>query len=181
MTDLYFTGTELSKHIHAHTLVAFYPDKGFAIFEGYSRIKHEDLPYKVAVCRSITNTHCMLFDIEITNFHKKDIQEPPRKIQPGHEDCDPCECDCRIRFFSKDFIILEFKTITVNKELRQMTEDEIRQSTFCEDNRFKTPEEMLKRYKTLVELPLDPYESYEICEEDAPFYEEYHKIMKHST
>jgi hypothetical protein len=176
MSDyIHFNSTGLDDTIHVVDLIAFFINEGTAIFEGYSRVKKENLPHIVDVYRSHPkfNNIVAMFKIRITEIYKKDL-EPPRKEKEKDEthNCDPDECGCCIRFFPKDIMILKFEILQY---------DNIHPSinwNFCVDNRFSGPAELITRYMKLLELPEDPYEPYSPLASDDEFYTGYHEMMK---
>jgi hypothetical protein len=146
--------------LHARTLIAFYPSEGFAILEGYTRSVPKDSP--IVGNLFIGKSYYM---IEITHIARKDLQDDPS----ARVDC-TCteECDCNIVFFPTYLVILEFKV------LKQSDDG----TNYCIDDRFATPQDLLARYKSLLELPENSSFTNDPREEDAEFYAEYYRLLK---
>jgi len=170
MADYIQFDIPFEKFIHARRLIAFFPKEGYAIFEGYSRLKKEDLPYKIKIFRYQPEfTANAEFDVEIVGIFKKDLQPPPSK-RSSHC-CDPDECGCSVSFFPCDIIILRFQLIKDYNTTAKLNWN------YCLDYRFTNKLELVFRYLSLVELPDSMYDEYQSLEEDAEFYDGYHKIM----
>ena len=164
------------KVICVRNLVAFLPEEGYIIFEGYSRIKKEDLPCKIKCNRYQKKCNMAgYFEANVTEIYKKDLQPEPKE-DTGHE-CEDDECDCRYSFCSSDIII--FKINILKKEKDDATSKLYPEINFayCIDNRFKSMNELIDRYTNLVEVPEDTYESYDTRESDKDFYSGLHKLM----
>jgi hypothetical protein len=162
-------------NIFVKNLIAFLPKEGYIIFEGYNCAKKEDLPFRVQLYRSEPECNkCAIFDIEILEAYKKDLQLEMKYDSDSDSDSHDCEdeCVCNISFFPLDIII--FKINILKKESEYPSID----WSYCIDNRFKTMDNLIIRYLNLLELPQDRLAPYESREEDRPFYKEYHKLME---
>jgi hypothetical protein len=162
--DIIIWSKDMSKHIFVRNLIAFIPDCGYIIFEGYAHIKKEDLPCKITINRFVPCCQiCGVFDADIIKIYKKDLQSFKR-LDSG----DGCtDDDCRISFFSTDIIIFKINNVK---------SDNINYD-YCIDNRFNNMSELIDRYTNLLDVPDDMYESYLPRESDREFYEELHKLM----
>jgi hypothetical protein len=169
MSDYIHFMLPTDKFIYARRLVAFFPCEGYAIFEGYSHLKKEDLPYEVTIDRYQPGINASgQFVVQVTGIFKKDLWRPVKKDKEPHY-CDPDECGCSISFFPCDIIILRFQVLKAYDS--NYTWD------FCVDNRFLNTRDLINAYLGLQDLPADMYAEYESREEDASFYEGYHIVM----
>jgi hypothetical protein len=152
----------LHTHIlHARTLIAFYPSEGFAIVEGYTRSLN-NLPV-------VSNLHVgdSYYTIEITRVDRKDLQDNPASFVQC--DCPPNEdCECNIVFFPTYILILEFRVLHASVNGRR----------YCIDGRFPSPQDLLARYKSLLDLPNDMSFTNDHREEDMEFYIEYYRLLE---
>ena len=161
---IHFTNSD----IYVRRLIAFFPQNGYIIFEGYCRIKKDKLPYTTNVLRVQPNTKCSaLFDIEIIETYKKDINIPDTKNNGDAEDCEG-----HISFFPLDIIILRFNMLNVDNKFPFISWN------FSVDSRFTFPQDLIQRYLELLDVPEDSYEPYDTREEDIEFYNDYAKIME---
>jgi hypothetical protein len=176
MSDyIHFNSIELADTIWVNKLIAFFINEGTAIFEGYCRVKKENLPHVVDVYRTQPNFENIvaMFKIKITEIYKKDLEPPKSEIEAkASHNCDPDECGCCISFFPRDIMILKFEILQYDNRHPSINWN------FCLDSRFEGPSELIKRYLDLLELPDDPYESYSPLAADEEFYEEYHKVIE---
>jgi hypothetical protein len=141
----------------AHKLIAFYPKEGFAIFQGYCRLKKDELPYTItAYTQYAPKTPVGVFKLCITEVIRKVIEPPSWKKRPDCK-CDPTECECSISFFPSNIVIIKFTT-----------EDE----KDVDWNKTIDPNFSLERYMSLI----DDDESYIPANQD--FYDEYHKFIR---
>lgn len=168
MSDyIFFYQNHNDVSIFAADLVAFFPDDGFMIFEGYNHMRNNiSFPYTIELLRHEPR-FCAYYKLNITDGYKKHIQSPPRE-KPVISDPDDNE-DC-IQFFSRDMIILKFTL----KEVSSNAPDGY-DWRYCVDHRFETPEELLTMYTSLVDLPEKSWELVKNPEHE-PFYKGYHKM-----
>jgi hypothetical protein len=174
--DIRIECDDFYKRIFVRNLIAFLPEDGYIIFEGYSYIKKEDLPCKIKCNRYQMKCNMTeYFEAEVTEIYKKDLQPEPKE-DTGHE-CEDDDCDCRYSFFSSDIII--FKINITRKEKDNAVSKLYPEINFayCIDNRFKSMNELIDRYTNLVEVPEDTYEPYDIRESDKEFYIGLHNLM----
>jgi len=169
-------------NIFAHTLIAFYPDEGFMIFEGYMTPKPIQLPIITDIFyRNYQLNISKYYKIEIKKIWWKDLQEDPTK-SPRKCSCDPNSdelCECFIRFFPSNIIIIEFNVLDSPPpyDENQHIWNKINWD-YTIDWRYKSPSEMLVTYKKLLGLPEDMYQSYLECKEDRVFYIGYYAMRK---
>jgi hypothetical protein len=172
MTDyIFFHPDNDGVSVYAADVVAFFPEDGFAIFEGYNHMKGAIYPFTLKVHRSEPRLKFMAYYmINVTSSHKKHIQSPPREKPVS---CDPDEDDSCISFFSRDLIILKF---TITEAVTDAPEGY--DWRFCIDDRFETPEELLEMYESLVELPESICGDFDPNPAHQPFYIEYHRLRE---
>ena len=160
-------------NIFVKNLIAFLPKEEYIIFEGYSYVKKEDLPFKIQAYRSEPECNtCAIFDIEIIEAYKKDLQLEMKYDSDDSHECKDDDCDCNISFFPLDIIIFKINILKKDSEYPSID------WSYCIDNRFKSMDELVSRYMGLLDLPQDKWESYESCKEDASFYKDYHNLME---
>ncbi len=173
MWDFYihFIHPDHRKTTYARRLISFFPTEGYVIFEGYTRVLKSELPYKTDIYREQPRTDCKAqFKVEITDIYVKDLAEHPSKR--AQKDCDDCDdCEGCITFFPLNIVILKFNVLETSNTFPSISWN------FSVDNRFSSPTQLIERYLSLVEIPEDSYEPYEICTDDNDFYDEYHALM----
>lgn len=162
--------TENAPRIHVRDLIAFFPKEGFLAFEGYGWIPIHQLPYTVEVWRykedGTRNGH--VFNIRITAAYKKDVLEPDEALE-GH-------VPCGIQFFPCDLILYRFEGVPSGDDATLANvEDTL---PYCIDDRFTSIAELIDAYTGLLDLPVDPWKSYESRMEDMPFYTGYYHVKK---
>lgn len=140
----------------AHKLVAFFPKEGYAVFQGYCHLKSDELPYIVLACR-MNDKETTVFEIRIKEVLRKIIQPPSWKQR-----------EQGINFFPSNIIILKFETDDEKNE----------RWNFCIDSRFKSVEELVQRYSSLVDDPGFDGNGYFPREEDQEFYDEFSKFIR---
>lgn len=166
MTDYFYLrddniNSKYSVSIYSDKLIAFFPKDGFAIFQGYCHLQKDELPYTItAYTQYIPNTPVGAFNLCITEVIRKVIQAPSWEKK---EEC-TCQatdfCECSIRFFPSNIVIIKFTT-----------EDE----KDVEWDKTIDPNFSLERYMSLVDDP--GYSgSYKLANQD--FYDEYHKFIR---
>jgi hypothetical protein len=147
--------------IYAHRLIAFFPKDGFAAFEGYCHLQKDELPYTInAYTKYAPNTPVGIFKLCITEVIRKIVQAPSWEKK---EEC-TCQatdfCECSIRFFPSNIVIIKFTT-----------EDE----KDVDWDKKIDPNFSLERYMSLVDEP-DYGTPYKLANQD--FYDEYHKFIR---
>lgn len=168
---IFFDQDNNDVNVFAVDLVAFFPEDGFAIFEGYNYMRGATYPFTLKVYRSEPRLPFMAYyTIKVTGGHKKHIQSPPHEKPVS---CDPDDDDCCISFFSRDLIILKF---TVIEAVTNAPEEY--DWRFCIDDRFDTPQDLLKMYESLVELPESICGDFDPNPAHRPFYMEYHHLRE---
>ncbi len=152
--------------------IAFFPDEGFVIYQGYTYSSRAQLPFNVQISMNASKTdYNILYDVTVTDFHKKYTEPKPFvkcTCNPSDEDC-----LCNVSFQPEDIIILKFNINAVHTNAPDDYEWRI-----CVDHRYETPDELLSTYMKLVELPEDRYISIERRAEDAEFYRGYNEIKE---
>jgi hypothetical protein len=165
-------------------LVAFFPDEGFIIFEGYNHLRETPYPFTIELNRREPGlAFGAWYILNITGGYKKHIQPPPRKKEPtiikettrydDNDDNYDDDYESNITFFPRDIIILKFTL----KEVLSNAPDGY-DWRYCIDNRFETSEELLEMYESLVELPVHSWDPYEENPAHADFYKEYHVLRE---
>lgn len=133
MTDyIFFNPDNDGVSVFAKDLVAFFPDDGFAIFEGYNHMKESTYPFTIKINRYDPRLKFMAYyTIKVTEGYKKHIQSPPRK-KPVCSD--PDEDESCISFFSRDLIILKFSIVDAVTDAPEGYD-----WRFSIDDRYETP------------------------------------------
>ncbi len=169
---IHFHHPDFRKTIYVRRLIAFFPVEGYIIFEGYNRVLKSELPFRTDIYRVQPNTEfAAYFKTEIIEMYKKDIAEQPSKKKPILDNCETGDnYEGCISFFPLDIIILKFRVLESDNKYPFISWN------FSVDNRFLSPNALIDKYLSLLELPEDSYESYTPVEDDD-FYEEYHTIM----
>jgi hypothetical protein len=159
--------------IFCKDLVAFFPEDGFIIFEGYNHMRETEYPITIELNRTEPRLNFgAWFILNVTGGYKKHIQYPSRKREYNTDD----EDDGCIMFFPRDIIILKFTL----KEVLTNAPDGY-DWRYCIDDRFETPQEILEMYESLVELPLHSWDPYEENPAHADFYKGYHELRTTNT
>jgi hypothetical protein len=142
---------------------------------------------------SIVRIHSQLeceaeYDVEILHWWRKDLQEKSFIYEElvKKKDVEKCSCNiedddcwCNITFFPEYINIIEFKVINKNTNfIRNDIIDKDFLWNFCIDSRFSTSDELLSRYKQLVNIP--EYSSFtnEHCDMDKSFYAGYYNMIE---
>jgi hypothetical protein len=172
MTDyIFFHPDKGDVNVFAVDLVGFFPNDGFAIFEGYNHMRGATYPFTLKVYRSEPRLSFMAYyTIKVTEGYKKHIQPPPCEKAVC---CDPDDDDCCISFFSRDIIILKFTIIEAVTNAPQGYD-----WRFCIDDRFETPQDLLEMYESLVELPESVCGDFDPNPTHQQFYKEYHSLRE---
>lgn len=168
-------GVKYACSAFVHSLVCFFPKEGFAIFEGYCYLKPEDLPYEGIMAyrydRGRPGGETGIFKLRITEVARKVVEPPSWKVaQRCGEQCG-CDCECNIRFFPSDIIILKFEAEGLDER------DTGQDWSYCIDKRFDGPAALLERYMALIDDPGYEGDGYMPREEDQAFYDEFHRIL----
>jgi hypothetical protein len=174
--DIRIECDDFYKRIFVRNLIAFLPEEGYIIFEGYSYIKKEDLPCKIKCNRyQMKCDMAGYFEADVIETYKKDLQPEPKE-DTGHE-CADDDCDCRYSFFSSDIIIFKINIHKKEKDDKASRLYPEINFAYCIDNRFNSITELIDRYTNLVEVPEDTYGYYEPRESDKEFYNGLYNLM----
>jgi hypothetical protein len=173
MTDyIFFHPDKEDVNVYAVDLVAFFPDDGFVMFEGYSHMRESTYPFTLKINRREPRSRFVsYYTIKVTGGHKKHIQLPPREKPTVC--CDPDEDDSCISFFSRDLIILKFTILEAVTDAPEGYD-----WRFCIDDRYETPQALLEMYESLVELPESVCGDFDPNPAHEPFYVEYHRLRE---
>ncbi len=163
--------------IYSNKIVAFYPNDGFIILEGYTNLRKEILPINAEMYTTYNQIECTgFYNITIKNVWRKDLQDKPltkeewEKMRCKCEPPDDEDCCCNIQFFPTYIFIIEFDII--NKETDFIDHALIKEEewNYCIDNRYSSSQELLATYKSLLELPEGSSFTNDHREEDLAFY-----------
>jgi hypothetical protein len=173
---------KVNHNIFANKQIAFYPQDGFMIFEGYAYPKKSDLP----ITAKIFQIHSQFkigkyYEININNIFWKDLQSDPTQL-PRECTCEPSDdlCECFISFFPSEIIIIEFSIIDEKTFYKNPIVQEALIWNYCIDSRFNSPSQLLINYKQLLDLPDNRYDQYDECIADKDFYAGYYSILNMS-
>jgi hypothetical protein len=176
---VFFYDRDHHVNVFCKDLVAFFPEDGFIIFEGYNHLRDSGYPFTIELHRRESGIpFAAWYTLNITGGYKKHIQYPPKKREPetdikkeSNTDDDDYEGD--IMIFTRDIIILKFTLKEVHSDAPDGYD-----WRYCIDDRFETPQELLEMYESLVELPLHSWDPYEENPAHADFYKEYHALRE---
>lgn len=159
---------------HIIETIAFQPSKGFMIVEGYFHFREKGVtfPVNALITQEIgrADMHTLIVDhynITINNISKKYLP-----VRPQNLDYDE-ESGGYISYCEKYIIIVYFDIIKFNSEVKN-------NNTYSEintDPRFKTTEEILKRYEELADYD-ENYWNVKITEKNNEFFKDYFKFEK---
>lgn len=154
----------------ADKLIAFFPEDGFVIYEGYTYAKKSQLPHKLELLRFAGNDtkYIAHFDVTVTDFYKKFLDF---KIMEKCDCAPDDDCVCNVMFQARDIIILKFKVDNVYDKVPAGYDWRV-----CIDHRYETPEELLASYMELVELPEESFGEVILNPDHKEFYKGYYEM-----
>jgi len=154
--------------LYSDNLIAFFPDDGFLIYEGYSYARKSQMPFNLELVRA-SSKYNIEYKITITDIHKKykKSRRPFEICKCGPED----DCLCNVSFQPEDLIIVKFTVDSIYTNAPEGFDWRT-----CMDHRYDTPEELLSAYTKLVELSED---SWSVATNPAheQFYKEYYEQL----
>jgi hypothetical protein len=166
--SLQFLFYKTSRIICIENVIGFFPKQGYVFFTGYSCVQPSDLPFTIE-CEIYDSTErkTATFYLQLTEVYKKDLPLPQSVMDEPHT-CD--SEDCCITLFPNYISIFKF-TI-----LNMITEYPTHNWEFSIDNRFESPEKLVERYLSLVEIP--DYSSFtnDHNEGDKTFYVDFYNL-----
>lgn len=149
--------------IYLRRLVAFYPDEGFMIFEGYNNTHKSHIPYTLRFLRMCPSGNPRAY-YEVT------VSESYIKYPGGDEFNQNVDID-RMCTYSHDIIIIKFKVDLVEGPASY-------DWRYCIDNRFKSPQELLTAYTSLTEMPEYNWHTFKLAQDDTEFYRGYEEVKE---
>lgn len=170
MSDYVYLYIHSSVTTYISKLIAFFPNEGYIIFEGYTNIKKEELPYNVIISRyqpDIPDTG--LFEANILEVFKKELY--PLKTESSDTYYDNEDYECNITFFSSYIIILKVDILDKKLDNKYPNVD----WSFCIDDRFPTNSILIDSYLKLADENDDASNKNKNSYED--FYKEYYTII----
>jgi hypothetical protein len=165
MSDpIFFGNADPRVSIYLRYLIAFYPDEGFLIFEGYNNTDKSHPPYTLRFLRtdSATNRRAY-YEVTVTDTHIK---------YPGGDPFNQNVDIDRMCTYSHDIIIIKFKVDLADTPATQQD------WRYCVDSRFKSPRELLTAYMGLIEMPEDHWCTFRLTQDDTEFYKGYQEIRE---
>jgi hypothetical protein len=157
--------------IHVPKLIAFLPNEGYIIFEGYHSIKKENLPCNIKIHRYQSRIDfCGYFEADLIEVYKKDLRLHALNQYTNKSN----ECYEDISLYPLDIIILKIK---ITKKCSNDDFPSINWS-YCIDNRFSSMDELILKYTSLLDMPEDTIDKYVPRKEDTQFYKEYYRAIE---
>lgn len=135
-----------NKNTYVSKLIAFFPNEGYIIFEGYTNIKKDNLPYTIIISRlhpGISDTG--LFEANVLEVGIKKLPHLKTESKSDYYDED---YECNIVLFSSYIVILKIEILDKKLDDKYPNVD----WSFCIDDRFPTNSILIDNYLKLANV-----------------------------